>query len=504
MGWGGAVQLVQLSWALSHPYLYIYAVLLICATFIGLQWGVWACGLTRQAMGSWTTLFALASLWVLLEWSRLFIFSGFPFNPVGLSLTASLYPLQLASLGGMYGLSFWVMLTNLACVRAWIGIGGKGRWLVVFLLAMSPYLFGWCHISHHNQGIEAEGRRLSVVLVQSAIPVEKKQSFRTAEEARQGLLEEWHHILATLKKQVGEKIDLIVFPEYLVPYGTHHPVFPLEEVSALFHRLFGHSLMHAIPPFDSSFLHPLGEKAEEVEWWASNAYLAQTIANFFQAHVILGLEDSRPRETECSQRPDSYSAAFHFIPGGKEMAARYEKQVLVPLGEYIPFEWCRTLAAQYGISGSFTRGTETKVLQGPIPLGISICYEELYGNLVRDNRLKGAHALVNLTNDGWYPNSRLPKQHFDHARLRSVENGIPVVRACNTGVTAGLDSLGRVVGVLGENPLEGQEVADSIRIDLPLYHYSTLYSRFGDFPIIAIACLLCLLEGGKRMWCGNR
>ena len=113
---------------------------------------------------------------------------------------------------------------------------------------------------------------------------------------------------------------------------------------------------------------------------------------------------------------------------------------------------------------------------------------------MRENRVKGAELLVNLTNDGWYPNSLLPKQHFDHARLRTVENGIPLVRACNTGVTCAVDSLGRIVGVLGENEVENQELADSILVELPLYHYSTFYSRYGDFLIISFSFLLLFIS----------
>lgn len=215
------------------------------------------------------------------------------------------------------------------------------------------------------------------------------------------------------------------------------------------------------------------------------------MANFFQAHVVIGLEDSIYVN---QHKAESYSSAFHFIPGSNQLPKRYEKRVLVPMGEYIPFTWCRELASQYGITGSFTCGTSAKVFDGPVPFGISICYEEIYGDLMRENRVQGAELLVNLTNDGWYPQSRLPKQHFDHARLRTVENGIPLVRACNTGVTGAIDSLGRIIGVLGEDHMQDQQVADSIRLNVPLYHYRTFYAQHGDLPVIGLACL-CVLGG---------
>ena len=104
---------------------------------------------------------------------------------------------------------------------------------------------------------------------------------------------------------------------------------------------------------------------------------------------------------------------------------------------------------------------------------------------MRENRLTGAELLVNVTNDGWFPHSRLPQQHSDHSRLRTVETGIPLVRACNTGVTAACDSLGQVLGALSEESGQG-----TLLVDVPLYSYFTLYTVWGDLFIIALAISL--------------
>ena len=276
----------------------------------------------------------------------------------------------------------------------------------------------------------------------------------------------------------------MVFPEYLVPYGTYNLIYPFDEVQQLFLEVLGEGSQKVLS--QESLYEELVPTNRGVQLLVSNAFLAQSVADFYQAHVILGLEDSLYTEAG-KKKSESYSAAFHFIPGSHEKPTRYEKRVLVPMGEYIPFAWCRELAANYGITGSFTCGTQATVFEGPIPLGMSICYEEIYGNMMRESRLNGAHMLVNVTNDGWYPHSHLPKQHFDHARLRTVENGIPLVRACNTGITGAVDSLGRVVGVFGNDPMAMQETPGSIRLDVPLYHYPTLYSQFGDAPILAVS-----------------
>lgn len=490
MGWYTAVQIVQFSWFASHPYLYIYGVLLFCAYLMGAQWGLIAFWIKPQTFQHGPSLLAIAGLWTLLEWSRLFILTGLPFNPVGLSLSGALYPLQFASLGGVYGLSFWVILTNLLLLRAWIHPTFLSRWILVGLVALTPYAFGWGHVSLHERSFAKHPHTLSVVLVQTALPIEENMHFQSAEEAQRYVLEEWRQVFSTLHKQLNQTIDLIVLPEYLVPYGTYHLVFPFDQIQQLFYEQFG-PVSYALPE-ETPYLDWV-HTSEGVRQWGSNAYIVQALANLFQAHVVIGLEDS---VYEANRRSEAYSAAFHFLPGNQP-PTRYEKQILVPMGEYIPFHWCREMAASYGITGSFTCGQSAKVFQGPVPFGASICYEEIYGDLMRQNRVQGAELLVNLTNDGWFPHSRLPKQHFDHARLRTVENGIPLARACNTGITGAVDSLGRIIGVLGEDSLHSQDLADSLRLNIPLYHYQTLYTHFGDLPILGLSCL-CLLGGLSR------
>lgn len=494
MSWYACVQLIQLSWFFTHPFFYIYAVTVFCAVLMGFQWGLLSICIKPRSFNHFTHLFALAGLWTLLEWSRLFILSGLPFNPIGLTLSNSLYSLQLASLGGIYGMSFWVILTNLFFLRAWIDVKSYIKWGAAIFIALIPYAFGWWHLSMHDQNFEQDSRRLNVVLVQSALPIEESMKFQSAQEAREFVLDEWRHIFSTLNKQVGQKIDLIVLPENIVPYGTFHHIFPAEEIYSIFQEIFKSEI--AFPTPESSSYIDLFDTDRGEKWLVSNAYLAQTLANLFHAHVIIGLEDSGYVNL---QKAESYSSAFHFIPQSNQLPARYAKRILVPMGEYIPFEWCRAMAAKYGVTGSYACGSSAQIFQAPIPIGASICYEEMYGNLMRENRLKGAELLVNLTNDGWYPQSRLPKQHFDHARLRTVENGIPSVRACNTGLTAGIDSLGRIVGMLENESFLSQNNPDSILLNVPLYHYDTLYTQYGDLPILAISCLSLLFFAMRKI-----
>lgn len=487
MGWFAGVQVVQLSWMMSHPYLYIYGVLLFCAWLMGAQFGVIALFIRPRLFQCWGQMFAVAALWTVMEWSRLFFLSGLSFNPVGIELTGSTYPLHFASLGGVYLLSFWVMLTNSFALKAWVSrFSGRSLYLAI-LIALVPYLFGGLHFYIHEKALAQTDQKVNVVLIQTAAPVENRIELNTPEETYWYVMGEWSRILAMMKEHKDASIDLIALPEYFVLYGTYQPVFPLKSVKALFKEVFGQSRLEALPPLEEPYALFL-ETGQGMHWFVSNAFFAQALANLFQADVVIGLQDDEWIE---DLKRKSYSSAFHFSPGN-QMASRYDKRVLVPMGEYIPFTFCREIAAQYGIGGSFTCGEQAKVFQGKLPMSPSICYEETYGHLMREGRLLGAQMMVNLTNDGWFPNSRLPRQHFDHARLRTVENGIPLVRSCNTGVTAGLDSLGRTVKVLSEDPLKSQWTSGALYVEVSTYHYQTLYAKLGDWLIIGF-CLAVLM-----------
>lgn len=506
--WFFAVQLVQLSWFISHPYLYIYAVYFLLSLILGLQFGILGIFISPKILKRPWHIVSVAALWTLLEWSRIFIFSGFPFSPVGMALAGNTYSLQTASIGGIFGLSFWVILTNLLLLRAWVK-----SWLfspVFFYLATAlfPYAYGVGHIYLHEKSMEQNTPgRFKAVLVQTAFPAEEAIDFDTPNGMVNYVIGEWRQILEILKKQEHLPIDLIALPEFVVPFGTYANVYPLNIVEDIFQDVFGPDSLTMLPllswPFGSMQTTKQGQIA-----MVNNAYWAQSVANYFHASVLAGLEDA---EDTPSGTREYYSAAILFHPQKTQETStaltklpleldsyfqRYEKRILVPMGEYIPFAFCKGLAQQYGVFGSFTPGTEAKVMVcNNVSFSPSICYEEAFSGIMSEGRQKGAEMLVNLTNDAWYPHSRLPRQHFEHARLRTVENGVPLLRACNTGITAAVDSLGRTAVILGgEEPETAEWISDSLYVDIPTYAYTTLYSRYGDMLIVGL-CFIAMIIG---------
>lgn len=509
--WFFCIQLVQISWFISHPYLYIFAVYLFIASLLGAQFGIVGIFINSKMISSIWRIIALACLWTTFEWSRLFLLSGFSFNPIGAALGGSIYSLQMASLFGIFGLSFWVVLTNLLALRAWTPSNKLFKTLAWLAVALIPYFFGVGHLYLHTQQMNLQPEStvpFKAVLVQTAFPVEESIDFTNKQTMISYVKNEWKTILSITKKHLGKPIDLIALPEFVVPFGTYATIYPYQDVVTIFSESLGPETIEHLP----SPGWPLGSLIVDngnEEIMVNNAFWVQSIANVFNAHVIAGLEDA---DDLPNLEREYYSAAIYFQPQLNQAnnalksqlpsynCERYEKRVLVPMGEYIPFSFCRELAQQYGVFGSFTAGKEAKVIQcGHTKLSPSICYEETFGDIIREGKVKGANMLVNLTSDVWYPNSRLPLQHLEHARFRTVENGVPLIRACNTGITTSIDSLGKTIAVLGgENPEKFEWAADSLYTEVPTYNYTTLYSLYGDKLIIGFSLLVVLLSAFFR------
>lgn len=493
--WFFCVQLVQLYWLLSHPYIYIYPVYFVTCLVMGLQFGYVSTFITRENIQSAKGIAVISALFVIMEWARLFILSGFSWNPVGLYLGTTLYGLQGASLFGVYGLSFWVIMTNLLALNLLLSPRNSGRAALFLAAAASPYLYGWAHYQYHDS-LSKKQDAFQVVLAQTAFPVEEIMGISTHSEFVAYVMDEWEKIFEITKKNSGAAVDLVVFPEFVVPLGTYNFVYPYEEIKERFERQYGSENLKHLPPLQLPFAKTI-QTDEGRQLFVNNAFLAQAIANTFNAPLLLGLEDV---EEVSEGQFEYYSAALLIQPNGgldpswPYHSERYEKRVLVPMGEYIPFAFLRELAKSYGIHGSFTPGKEGKVLNRErLPIGVSICYEETFGALMLESRQRGAEVLANLTSDIWYPDSTLTLQHLEHARLRTVEAGVPLVRSCNTGITCAIDSLGRTIASLPEYDGEGKWLADSLLARVSKYHYPTLYTKVGDLPVIGGSALSLVL-----------
>jgi apolipoprotein N-acyltransferase len=180
--------------------------------------------------------------------------------------------------------------------------------------------------------------------------------------------------------------------------------------------------------------------------------------------------------------------------GQARVVARYDKWRLVPGGEFLPFEWLlKPLGFRKVVTvpGSFRAGPGpiTQMVPGAPPAGLLVCYETIFPHGLVDLRQRPSW-LINVTNDGWFGRSTGPYQHLAQARLRAIEQGLAVVRAANTGISAVVDPVGRIVEQL---PLEAAGVIDS---GLPRALPQTLYGRFGDAWLVMLCAASLLLALG--------
>jgi apolipoprotein N-acyltransferase len=173
-----------------------------------------------------------------------------------------------------------------------------------------------------------------------------------------------------------------------------------------------------------------------------------------------------------------------------EVIDGYDKVHLVPFGEYLPFQSALEsigLRQLTGVPGGFAAGPgrRTIPLANAPAFGPLICYEIVFpGAATEAGRRPG--WLLNVTNDAWYGDTPGPRQHFHQARLRAVEEGLPLVRAANTGISAILDAYGNVIASLG---VDEMGVVDGF---LPATGSPTLYSRYGDLTFwISALGILC-------------
>ena len=173
-----------------------------------------------------------------------------------------------------------------------------------------------------------------------------------------------------------------------------------------------------------------------------------------------------------------------------EVVSFYDKIHLVPFGEYIPFQ---RLLNKYNFldivasDDGFSRG----LLDDPIatPIGTArllICYEIIFSNEIIRSKPR-PDVLINITNDAWFNDYSGPYQHFDNARFRAIENGLPILRAANTGISAVIDPYGRV---LKKIDLKEEGVIFS---NLPIRASETVFLKFGDFTLL-ILFILCILR----------
>ncbi len=397
-------------------------------------------------------LLALSAAWSGLEWVRGHLFTGFPWNTTGYALSLSDAWSQIAAFGGLYGASFLTVLAACAPALA-LGAGGTrwpSRWPLVAGPGLAVALLAGLWVAGSMRLATPAGTvgdvRLRIVQPNIAQAEKWKRENRSAIFAR---------YLELSNKATSPETSGVADITHLIWPETALPMFLAEQRDAL-------AAIAALLPDRVTLL--TGSLRREV-----------TAA------------------TQTATRSVSVYNSILQIDGTGAVRSAYDKFHLVPFGEYLPFE--ETLE-RFGFRRLVTVPLSFATGPGPRTMAVAnapkvsplICYEIIFPAAVTDPRERPGWIL-NVTNDGWFGNSAGPYQHLQQARMRAIEEGLPVVRAANTGISAIIDPYGRLLRSL---PLGSAGVIDG---PLPEALPPTVYVRYRD----RIFAILLALAAGLAM-----
>jgi apolipoprotein N-acyltransferase len=424
------------------PTLLSVSIFILLLLYLSLYPGLFAVAVSQLRERSLPFYLIGPLFWVALEYVRSFLLSGFPWENLGYSQYDQLHLIQISDILGVYGLSALIMAVNGVLFEfsnsvlrnrtlVWIPFVAVGLVLGGFLA------YGDWRIERTDR-IVGDAPRRTIALAQGNIDQSVKwlPSFQN---------ETLRRYAALSTDALKTNPDLIIWPETALPFY---------------------------------FLHDKDLTAETLQ-------LVRTSG----VHFVLG----SPSFLRTGQGTRYYNSAYLVDPTGK-IVGKYDKVHLVPYGEYVPLKrFFPFLGKLVEAVGDFDSGERGQVLSwGNEKIGMLICFEAIFPELARSMVNNGAQLLINITNDAWFGRSSAPYQHLSMVVFRAVENHLAVARAANTGISAYIDPVGRL---LDQTPLFQEAMRSRA---LPVMSHETFYARHGD--IFAIGCVLMNLVLGMGVF----
>jgi len=424
------------------PFYFTLPALFLLALYMSLYPAVFSALLCRPQRRHMELALLAPILWVALDFLRSFLFTGFPWQDLGYSQYLNTWFIQAADLGGHYGITFVLLLANVlffhlaASFRRQTGRNpafGRPRpatvaaCLLLFLLFAAYNSWRWVRLDAALQ----KAPRQPVAVIQPNIEQDQKW--------RPELLLSTVQTLVKLTEEVAPEIrnGLAVWPETALPFYPPHN------------------------PLTEEFILPLLQR--------------------FDLCLLTG---SPYRTIDLHNgREELFNRALLLEKNG-DATQSYDKQHLVPFGEYIPLRALLPFFAPVvETMMDFSSGVnQVPISCGKLKIGVLICFESIFPELARRQVAKGATLLVNMTNDAWFGRSLAPDQHFSMSVLRAVENRRSLARSANTGISGFIDPLGRIVA---SSSIFEQA---SLAAGLPVYAGRTFFVERGFY--FAPGCLL--------------
>jgi apolipoprotein N-acyltransferase len=408
--------------------------LFILASYLALYLAVFCLlvAFTRRHLrfAGWYLLY-VPSYWVLLEYLRSVFSFGFPWTLLGHSQYLNTSLIQIAEFTGVYGVSFLIVLLGAAVVRLIEdlrsqGVSGKKVLPLIIVIVTLGACFTYGKLVLRTSQLRSQSSEIKIGIVQGNIDLKEKWDQNLHEK----LLDT--HIRLS-EEMAPEAPEVIVWSETATASCLRHTSGDLVRISEL---------------------------AKKLQDW-----------------LLIG-------SLEPAGQDKYYNSAFLISPQGN-IEVQYNKIHLVPFGEVIPLEKQLPLLAKLirgKGGGGFKPGRKLTLFDvGEEKFGVLICYEGIFDDLSRKFVNRGADFLVNITNDAWYRRTSAPYQHFSFYVFRAIENRVPIVRAANTGVSAFIDSYGRIKKYLDIF------TTGTLVDELGLKKKETFYTRFGN--LFAHFCL---------------
>lgn len=378
------------------------------------------------------------------EWLRGFVFTGFPWNGIGLTIMPAPMMMQSASVFGVVGMNalavfiFALPGAFFLSTRRWLGPVLSG------LLLAAHSIFGFVTLNQTDaltgKGPPPLGK--SVRIVQPSIAQTKKWD----EAERDRIFATYLKMTAQLPQEGKPVPSLVIWPETAVPFI-------------------------------------LTERPEALA----------AIGGVLREGQVLLAGTVRQEGTRENGDVLRYYNSIVAINSDGVIIDAADKVHLVPFGEYLPIESIlRALGLSQIVStpGGFTAGSKlhTFSLPGLPDIMSLICYEVIFPGAI-EAQTPRPKLVVNITNDAWYGKTPGPYQHFRLAQLRAVESGVPIIRSANNGISGVIDSNGRVIGALDLN------VVGNLDLHIEQTVHSTLYQLHGNGAILFTFCVLLGLIG---------
>ena len=391
-----------------------------------------------------------------LEMTRTYGDFAFPWSHLGYVFGNSLELLQMLSYIGIFGYTILVIASNQAVAHALCKVQDIKKAIPVLAVPVSIFVLLLVHgsivLSNPEAkpfyNAEAKGNP-SIALIQPSI----EQGAKWSKERFDNIV---NKTLGMVNDSVKEHADIIVLAETAIPDHIRRQPGVIER----FHEVADHK----------------------------------------NAQLLTGALDYRRNPRGSIRKFDVYNASFLFTPGDFHFPKRYIKKHLVPFSERIPFDEIFPILNYVDLGeGDFVAGKETPVYE-PFLWTPYICYDAIFGDLVREAIREGSRLMVNITNDGWFGRSTAPYQHLNLIRYRAIENGMPVARLANSGVSAFIDQYGHYDG---NTEIFTDRV---VQRKVPLKTRDTLYSHIGDivekflllfFAVYLLAALLLSFKSRK-------